>query len=164
MNRFEEPDKTYGVLFVCLGNICRSPAAEGIMKHLIRQRGMENRFYVNSAGTYGGHAGNLPDRRMRSAAARRGYLLDHRAQRFEEAFFDRYDCIVAMDDHNYYDLCSMAPTVEDEKKVWRMADFCRHYTVTYIPDPYYEGVDGFEHVLNLLEDACLGLLDDILGK
>lgn len=134
------------------------------MKHLIRQRGLEDRFYVDSAGTYAGHAGDLPDRRMRAAAARRGYLLDHRAQPIRDSFFDDFDCIVAMDDQNYYDLCSMAPTVDDEKKVCRMADFCRHYTATYVPDPYYEGADGFEHVLNLLEDACSGLLDDLLGE
>lgn len=164
MNRLEETQKKYRILFVCLGNICRSPAAEGIMKHLIRQRGLEDRFYVDSAGTYGGHAGDLPDRRMRAAAARRGYLLDHRAQHIRDSFFDNFDCIVVMDDQNYYDLCAMAPTVDDEKKVCRMADFCRHYAATYVPDPYYEGADGFEHVLNLLEDACSGLLDDLLGK
>lgn len=134
------------------------------MKHLIRKRGMESEFYVDSAGTYSGHAGDLPDRRMRAAAARRGYLLDHRAQRIRDSFFDDFDCIVAMDDQNYYDLCSMAPTVDDEKKVCRMADFCRHYAATYVPDPYYEGADGFEHVLNLLEDACSGLLDDLLKR
>ena len=132
------------------------------MRHLVRQQGLEERFYINSAGTYGGHSGDLPDRRMRSAAARRGYLLEHCAQCFRDSFFDCYDCIVAMDDHNYYDLCAMAPTIEDEKKVCRMADFCRFYTATHIPDPYYEGADGFEHVLNLLEDACQGLLDEIL--
>ena len=152
-------NKKYKVLFVCLGNICRSPAADGLMKHIVKQRGLEHRFYIDSAGTYGGHAGELPDPRMRRAAARRGYLLEHRAQRFKSAMFAQFDLIVAMDDNNYYDLQSMAPTVDDEKKIVRMADYCRHYTATHVPDPYYEGADGFEHVLNLLEDACEGLLD-----
>lgn len=154
----------YKILFVCLGNICRSPAAEGVMKHIVRQRDVEGRFYIDSAGTYGGHAGELPDPRMRRAAARRGYLLEHRAQRFKESMFAHFDLIVAMDDNNYYDLQSMAPTVEDEQKIVRMADYCRHYTATHVPDPYYEGAEGFEHVLNLLEDACVGLLDEVLKR
>lgn len=156
-----EDNGKYKILFVCLGNICRSPAAEGIMKHLVRQQGIEDRFCIDSAGTYGGHAGELPDARMRRAAALRGYLLDHRAQRFKSEMFDRYDIIVAMDDNNFYDLQAMTPTVDDEKKLVRMADYCRHYTATHIPDPYYEGVDGFQHVLNLLEDACEGLLQSL---
>ena len=164
MEHIDNTDCKYKVLFVCLGNICRSPAAEGIMQHLVHQRGLDKLFYIDSAGTYGGHAGDLPDRRMRAVASRRGYLLEHRAQKFCASFFDRYDYIVAMDDHNYYDLTAMAYTIEDEKKIVRMADYCRHYTATHIPDPYYEGVDGFEHVLNLLEDACEGLLNDILAQ
>lgn len=152
----------YKILFVCLGNICRSPAAEGLMKHIVKQRGLEHRFYIDSAGTYGGHAGQLPDPRMRRAAAERGYLLDHRAQRFKPAMFAQFDLIVAMDDNNYYDLQSMTSTLEEEKKIVRMADYCRHYTATHVPDPYYEGADGFQLVLNLLEDACAGLLDDVM--
>ena len=156
-----EDNGTYKILFVCLGNICRSPAAEGVMKHIVKQHQQQERFYIDSAGTYGGHAGELPDPRMRRAAARRGYLLEHKAQRFREAMFAQYDLIVAMDDNNYYDLEAMAATIEDEKKLVRMADYCRHYAVTHIPDPYYEGADGFEHVLNLLEDACEGLYESI---
>ncbi len=159
-----EDKKKYRVLFVCLGNICRSPAAEGIMRHIVSKRNMEALFTIDSAGTYGGHAGDLPDRRMRAAASRRGYLLEHRAQHFKSSMFDRFDYIVAMDDNNYYDLCEMAPTVDDEKKVCRMADYCRHYTATHVPDPYYEGAEGFEWVLNLLEDACEGLLQEILTE
>lgn len=154
----QEEKPTY-ILFVCLGNICRSPAAKGIMQHLVKRRGLEARYRIDSAGTYGGHAGDLPDRRMRAAAARRGYLLEHRAQRVTSDMISKYDYIVAMDDHNYYDLCEIAPTPEDEKKIYRMADYCRHYTASHIPDPYYEGADGFEYVLNLLEDACEGMLD-----
>ena len=154
-------DTKYKVLFVCLGNICRSPAAQGIFEHIVRENGMQDKIAADSAGTYGGHRGELPDRRMRSAAAGRGYLLEHRAQRFKESMFAQFDMIVAMDDSNYYDLQSMAPSVEDEKKIVRMADYCRHYTATHIPDPYYEGSEGFQLVLNLLEDACDGLLAEL---
>ena len=156
-----EDNGTYKILFVCLGNICRSPAAEGVMKHIVKQHGVEDRFYIDSAGTYSGHAGELPDPRMRRAAARRGYLLDHRAQQFKTTMFADFDLIVVMDDRNYYHVQSYAPTADDEKKIVRMADYCRHYTATYVPDPYYEGADGFELVLNLLEDACEGLLDSL---
>ncbi len=156
-----EDNGKYKILFVCLGNICRSPAAEGVMKHIIKGRHHQDRFYIDSAGTYGGHSGELPDPRMRRAAARRGYLLDHHAQRFRSSMFEQFDLIVAMDDNNYYDLQEMAPSANDEEKIVRMADYCRHYTASYIPDPYYEGADGFEHVLNLLEDACEGLLQEV---
>ena len=159
-----EDNGTYKILFVCLGNICRSPAAEGVMKHVVKQHGCEARYFIDSAGTYGGHAGELPDPRMRRAAAHRGYLLEHRAKRFKEAMFAQFDLIVVMDDNNYYDVQSMAPTVDDEKKIVRMTDYCRHYTATYVPDPYYEGAAGFELVLNLLEDACQGLLSQLEGK
>lgn len=154
----------YKILFVCLGNICRSPAGEGVMKHIVKERGMSHRFYIDSAGTYGGHAGELPDARMRRTAAERGYLLEHRAQRFKPAMFAEFDLIVAMDDNNFYDLQSMAPSIEDERKLVRMADYCRHYTITHVPDPYYEGIDGFKHVLNLLEDACEGLYESIVKE
>lgn len=159
-----EDNGLYKILFVCLGNICRSPAAEGIMKHIVKKRGVAHRFYIDSAGTYGGHAGELPDPRMRRAAAQRGYLSEHRSQKFKASMFADFDLVVAMDDNNYYDLQSMSPSVDDERKLVRMADYCRHYTATHIPDPYYEGAQGFQLVLNLLEDACEGLLDSIMEK
>ena len=152
------------ILFVCLGNICRSPAAEGVMRHLLRQNNLEHSVEVDSAGTYGGHAGDLPDFRMRTAARNRGYLLTHRARRITEADFDRFDLIVVMDDMNYEAVHRLAPSREAAEKIYRMVEFCRRSAGhTYVPDPYYEGHEGFELVLDLLEDACEGLLDDLQG-
>ena len=98
------------ILFVCLGNICRSPAAEGIMRRIVERRGLSGTFGIDSAGTYGGHRGELPDPRMRSAASRRGYALTHRSRQVREEDFDRFDMIVAMDDMNYESLNRLAPT------------------------------------------------------
>ena len=155
----------YKVLFVCLGNICRSPAAEGVFHRMVERRGLSARFEVDSAGTYGGHAGDLPDRRMRDAASRRGLALTHRARRVTESDLDRFDVIVAMDDANRRDICRLAATLEQERKVVMMGDYLtppadpRKPRYDYVPDPYYEGRQGFELVLDLLEDACGNLLD-----
>ena len=160
--RKDEIQKPVKILFVCLGNICRSPAAEGVFTHLSRERGVADRFEVDSAGTYGGHAGDLPDPRMRAHAARRGYLLDHRSRQVCLGDFERFDLILGMDDYNIDTLRSMADTPEQTAKVRRITDYCRHYPVDCIPDPYYGGADGFENVLNILEDACEGLLEHCL--
>lgn len=150
------------VLFVCLGNICRSPAAQGIMERLVRERGLERCVETDSAGLYGGHAGELPDRRMRVHASRRGLDLTHRSRPVRYSDFDDFDIIVAMDDSNYDRLRSEAPTTDAERKIVRMTDYCRlHPGHDCVPDPYYEGAEGFELVLDLLEDACHGLLDTI---
>lgn len=155
-------DKTK-ILFVCLGNICRSPAAQGVMQALIDERGLTDSFELDSAGTYAGHAGELPDKRMRVHAARRGYSLTHRSRPVRESDFELYDLIVAMDDSNYSNLRRMAPTVEAEAKVVRMASYLRmHPYYDAVPDPYYEGASGFELVLDLLEDACASLLDSLI--
>ena len=150
------------ILFVCLGNICRSPAAEEILRQTARRNGAEELLTVDSAGTYGGHAGDLPDARMRSAAARRGYMLTHRAQRITEADFERFDMIVVMDDMNYEAVHRLAPSHRDAEKIFRMREFFSHHPQwSYVPDPYYEGHEGFELVLDMLEDGCEGILDYI---
>lgn len=152
------------ILFVCLGNICRSPAAQGVMQRLIDEHKLSDNFMLDSAGTYAGHAGELPDRRMRVHAARRGYDLTHRSRPVRTLDFEEFDLIVAMDDSNYESLRNMAPSIEAERKIVRMIDFCRLHPYYYaIPDPYYEGASGFELVLDLLEDACAGLLESILN-
>ena len=153
--------KKYKILFVCLGNICRSPAAHGIMEGLIRDRGLEHLFEIDSAGTYGGHQGELPDHRMRAHARRRGFELTHRSRPVRSSDFEEFDLILAMDDRNYSNLRDMAPDPESEQKVHRMVDYSIHRTYDYVPDPYYSGADGFELVLDLLQDACAGLLDHL---
>lgn len=152
------------LLFVCLGNICRSPAAEGVMKAIVDEHGDEARFEIDSAGTGNYHIGDLPDKRMRVHAQRRGYSLTHRCRQVTPSDFEDFDLIIAMDESNRRNLQRIAPTIEDEKKIIMMADFADLATrYDHIPDPYYEGAEGFELVLDLLESAC-GNLYDLLKK
>lgn len=154
--------KPYSILFVCLGNICRSSAAEGVMKQLVRDAGLEAEFKIDSAGILSYHQGELPDERMMAHAARRGYTLTHRSRPVCTDDFFAFDLIVGMDSRNIDDLKERAPSVEAERKICRMTDFCtRHPQADYVPDPYYGGAEGFEHVLDLLEDGCAGLLDHL---
>jgi protein-tyrosine phosphatase len=157
-------DKTR-ILFVCLGNICRSPAAQGVMQQIVDNRGVSNKFYLDSAGLYGGHAGELPDKRMRIHASRRGYELTHHSRPVKSTDFEDFDLIIAMDDSNYHRLRSLAPTPDDERKVVRIIDFTRFHPYNdCVPDPYYDGAEGFELVLDLLEDACQGIADKYIDK
>lgn len=155
-------NKKYKILFVCLGNICRSPAAQGIFESIVRANGSGEYFEVDSAGLYSGHRGQLPDDRMRRAAAARGYVLDHRARPVTQSDFLDFDIVAAMDDRNYEDLMHLAPSVEDSRKIKRMADYLTSHGISYIPDPYYMGHDGFELVLDLLEEACSNLYRSIV--
>lgn len=147
------------ILFVCLGNICRSSSAEEIMRTYIRREGLEHQIEVDSAGILSYHEGELPDSRMRMHAARRGYKLTHRSRPVRTDDFYDFDWIIGMDDRNIDDLKDRAPGLEEEKKIHRMADFCVNKVVDYVPDPYYGGASGFENVLDILEDACQGLLE-----
>lgn len=153
------------ILFVCLGNICRSPAAEGVMRAIVEKEGEVKRIEIDSAGLYGGHAGELPDRRMRVHAFQRGYNLTHHSRPVRMSDFDNFDLIVAMDHSNYDRLRAMAPTLEDERKVVRMIDFVRGFPqCDCVPDPYYDGAEGFELVLDLLEDGCFNLFETLSVK
>lgn len=146
------------IMFVCLGNICRSPAAQGITESMAAKRSIA--VECDSAGFYGGHAGDLPDRRMREAAWQRGYKLDHRARKIRSFDLDDFDIVVGMDDMNMDDLEGLADTEERAAKLVRMTDFAvSHPTYDSVPDPYYEGAAGFQLVLDLLEDASSTLLD-----
>ena len=152
-------NKITRILFVCLGNICRSAAANGIMEAVVEREGLQASIEVDSAGTYGGHAGDLPDHRMRAAAAARGYSLTHRARRITEEDFYEFDSIIVMDDNNYESVVRLAPERKYIDKVYRFVEFCsEHPQWSYVPDPYYEGHEGFELVLDLLEDGCEGVL------
>lgn len=159
-----EPLK-YSILFVCLGNICRSPAAQGVLQTMVDERGLTDHFYIDSAGLGGWHVGDLPDKRMRVHARPRGYELTHRARKVQTRDFDDFDLIVGMDASNVSDLCHMAPTIEQERKVVMMGDYIRQFrNYDHVPDPYYEGSEGFELVLDLLEDACECLLNRIIEQ
>lgn len=151
------------VLFVCLGNICRSPAAEEIFRQtVIEALGNTHGWTIDSAGMGNWHAGQLPDHRMRVHARRRGLELSHHARQVSSLDFDRFDLIIPMDATNESDLRQLAPTPEDLDKIIPMARFftmaTRH---DHVPDPYYQGAEGFELVLDLLSDACLNLYNVI---
>ena len=157
--------KKYSVLFVCLGNICRSPAAQAVMQHMVDERGLTDRFYIDSAGIGGWHIGDLPDKRMRVHARPRGYELTHRARKVQASDFEDFDLIVGMDASNVDDLCDKAMTLEQQDKVVMMGNYIRQYPhFDHVPDPYYEGSEGFELVLDLLEDACENLLNRIIEQ
>ncbi len=152
------------ILFVCLGNICRSPAAEGVFLHMLAAEGLEERFLVDSAGTGGWHVGKPADSRMRAAASRRGIELPSRARQLERADLTRFDRILTMDDANLAAVRSLARELgerPDLAVIEPMLRHCRRFQARKVPDPYYGGADGFEQVLDLLEDACSGLLETL---
>jgi protein-tyrosine phosphatase len=147
------------VLFVCMGNICRSPMAEGVFRQLIRQAGLDDVVKVESAGTHAFHVGEGPDRRAASTAAKRGYdIADLRARRVEDSDFERFDLILAMDWDNLSLLQQMAPKKAHHKLQLLMRFATEHESAT-IPDPYYGAQQGFDQALDFIEDACAGLLD-----
>lgn len=152
------------ILFVCLGNICRSPMAEGIFRKILDREKASEQFNIDSAGLIGVHQGELPDHRMRYFAGKRGYSLTHRSRQFSRADFDRFDMIIGMDDQNIAGLKQLAMTLEEDAKIYRMTDFCQHIEATHVPDPYYGGDQGFENVIDLLEDACEGLFVKVYSK
>ena len=153
------------LLFICLGNICRSPAADGIMHHLVEGRGLADDFYIDSAGIGSWHVGQLPDYRMRRCGERHGYVFDHRARQFSAADFDRFDLIAVMDHENYHDVARQARSAADRQKIIRMSDYLRHHPGQQtVPDPYYGDDRDFEFAVELLEDACEGLLDELTAR
>ncbi len=150
------------ILFVCLGNICRSPAADGVLHHMAQERGLNHLLEIDSAGTYGGHAGDAADRRMRETAMCRGYNLTHRSRQITEDDMYYFDRIIVMDDNNLRDVERLAPTLETKHKIERFADLVHNIPdVHYVPDPYYEGREGFYHVLDIIEDGCKEILDQL---
>ena len=143
-------NKKYKILFVCLGNICRSSAAEGVMRRLVEEAGLAGEFEIDSAGIH---------------AVRRGYELTHRSRPVTTDDFFHFDLIIGMDARNMDDLRERAPSPVEWNKLRRMTDFCTsHPYADHVPDPYYGGSEGFEYVLDLLEDACAGLLARLNGQ
>lgn len=152
--------KSHRVLFVCMGNICRSPAAEGMARHLCRTATHAPDVEWDSAGTIGYHAGSPPDARMRAAARQRGITVDGTARQLHRKDFEDFDLIVTMDEENFEETVRRAPDAAARQKVLPMVGFSRrHPPPARIPDPYYGGDDGFEEVLDLLADACSNLVE-----
>lgn len=149
------------VLFVCMGNICRSPTAQGVFESLLAESGLAEYVQVDSAGTHAYHVGEQPDARASKAAARRGIDLSRqRARRVEAADFERFDYLLAMDSSNLEDLLAICPD-QHRTKVRLFLEFAGPDARSDVPDPYYGGPQGFERVLDLVEEGALGLIEDI---
>jgi protein-tyrosine phosphatase len=154
----------YSVLFVCMGNICRSPTAHGVFQKKVADYGLVDQVRVDSAGTHNYHPGSPPDDRSQEHAARRGYDLSGlRARQIQDADFEAYDLILAMDWDNLALIQDDCPPVH-QRKLRRLTEFCLTHDSPVVPDPYYGGAPGFEHVLDLVEDACQGLLRHVTAQ
>lgn len=153
--------KKIRVVFVCMGNICRSPTAHGVFEAKLQEYELSHVIGVDSAGTHAYHIGEPPDRRSQQTANKRGYQMDHlRARKVTAEDFEQFDYVLAMDDENFSNLESICPPRHIDK-LKMFLDFSRAFDEREVPDPYYGGAQGFEHVLDLIEDASLGLIDDI---
>jgi len=149
---------------VCMGNICRSPTAEGVMRHLLREAGLEEEIQIDSAGTGAWHAGSPPDRRATAAARQRGITLEGAARQVRASDFEHYDLLLAADRENLADLRAAAPDDAARAKVRLLREFDPASSDARdldVPDPYYGGPQGFEQVLDLVEAACRGLLAEV---
>ncbi len=153
---------TCKLLFVCLGNICRSPTAENIMNHLIEQANLQDSISCDSAGTASYHVGNPPDRRMTAATfSKLGIELVGQGRQFKGSDLRDFDLILAMDKANYQDILALDSTGQYGNKVHLMCEYCTKYSVEDVPDPYYGGTEGFNFVIDLLLDACSGLVESV---
>jgi protein-tyrosine phosphatase len=154
--------KKTNILFVCLGNICRSPSAEAIMKKLIEQKGLQDKYFIDSAGIIGFHSGEPADMRMRKHAEKRGYTITSLARQFNpNTDYKNFDLIIGMDKRNMKDLRNLTVVDNYLRKLHIMTEYCKIFKEEGVPDPYYGGYDGFEYVLDLLEDACSVLLNEL---
>ncbi len=150
------------ILFICLGNICRSCTAQTIMQEIVDRNNMSEDFFIDSAGIIDYHEGEKADNRMRQHASARGYRITHLSRPITKADFSTFDYIIGMDNSNIKRLTSIATSNEERTKIHKMTEWCKQFDVNEVPDPYYGGDAGFERVLDLLEDACQGLYDDLI--
>lgn len=153
------------VLFVCLGNICRSPTAEGVFKHFIEREGLQIQVFADSAGTSGHHEGAPADVRSINHAELRGYKLTSISRQIKSNDFFEFDLILTMDNSNYEKVVRLAQDIgADLDKVKKFTSYCRVHEIAEVPDPYYRGHDGFEHVLDIIEDGCQTLIEEIKNR
>lgn len=153
--------KEITVLFVCMGNICRSPTAEAVFRHYVESAGLSEHILVDSAGTHDYHIGDPPDSRTQNAARQRGYdMSDLRGRQVEAGDFQRFDYVLAMDRTNLANLQSITPP-DSNTQARLFLEYSRHHAEREVPDPYYGGAEGFERVLDMIEDAAQGLLQEI---
>ena len=152
---------SFSLLFLCMGNICRSPTAHGVFRDLVHARGLHQQIRIDSAGTHNYHPGSQPDARSQKHAIKRGYdLSDLRARQIHDLDFEQHDLLLAMDWDNLA-LAQQHCPPEHQRKLRRLTEFCKKHQAAVVPDPYYGGDAGFEHVLDLIEDACEGLLEHV---
>lgn len=151
------------VLFVCLGNICRSPTAEGVFRNLVKREGLSEKIKVDSAGVGKWHVGEPPDRRATAAAKARGIDISlQRARQVDASDFARFEYVIAMDQRNYHDLSHLCPN--EGSRLYKFLHFAPNSDISDVPDPYYGGDSGFSSVLDLIEVASVGLLEDIKSR
>ncbi|MEO8616674.1 MAG: low molecular weight protein-tyrosine-phosphatase [Luteolibacter sp.] len=155
------PRKPHRILFVCLGNICRSPAAEIIFRKLVEDAGRSAEFEIDSAGTIGHHEGTPPDPRMCEALTKKGFPISGRARRIDTQDLEKFDLIITMDESNLTDVRSLDREGLFHSKIRPFVSFCRSHSDLRVPDPYYGGQRGFDHVIRLLEDGCTGILEEL---
>ncbi len=153
--------KPIRVLFVCMGNICRSPAAEIVFRHQVHHAGLAEAIHIDSAGTIGYHAGKGPDPRMADTLRRRGYVIAGRSRQVTPEDLREFDLVLAADEENLADLCRLDRAGAHREKIRLLVEYCIEKDASHVPDPYYGGQRGFEEVADLVEDACQGLLDTL---
>lgn len=162
MNHHRKPP--FRVLMVCTGNICRSPTAHGVLEKMVADAGLQDEIYVDSAGTHSYHVGEAPDTRSQLHAHRRGYdLSQQRARQLTAQDFDDFDLILVMDSANEVAARRISPLAQ-QQRMKRLTDYCQRFDDQQVPDPYYGGDKGFEHVLDLVEDACQNLLQSTTAQ
>lgn len=151
----------FHICFVCLGNICRSPTAEGIFQHLVNERGLQSYFYIDSAGTAAYHSGEPANSKSREVADQHGIALNSRARKFDSNDFDEFDMILAMDHENFENLQKMDLHQKYSDKLFLMREFDPQPGTKAVPDPYYGGMNGFKNVYDILHRSCKNLLDKL---
>jgi protein-tyrosine phosphatase len=153
--------KSFRVLFVCMGNICRSPAAEIVFRQKVEEAGLTDRIEIDSAGTIGYHAGHGPDARMSATLKKRGYAIAGKARQILSADLQNFDLVLVMDSENLANVRALDKAAHFHAKIRRFTDYCTRHETNEVPDPYYGGQEGFDHVADLVEDAAEGLLDTL---
>ena len=151
------------IIFVCLGNICRSPAAEGVFINILKKKNISKDFLIESAGTGDWHIGDLPDKRMIKAAEKRNIQLPSRARQVQKEDLDKFDLVIVMDDSNLKNVTAMASNDDQLKKIKKFTEFSSLGNYEIVPDPYFGGEEGFDEVLDLVTNCSKGLLDYCLG-
>ncbi|MGJ8673894.1 low molecular weight protein-tyrosine-phosphatase [Rubritalea sp.] len=147
------------ILFVCLGNICRSPAGENIFRHAVKQAGVADQWEIDSSGTEAWHTGKGPDARMTKTLESRGIEVTGKARQISEQDLQDFDLILTMDNENFANVCKLDTKGHYGGKIKKFTSFCKQHTETEVPDPYYGGQDGFELVADMLEDGCTSIIE-----